>query len=496
MKNVKKKLFFILLLALALRLVFIDASLWLDESAQAIESSRPFAEQLMIREDFQPPLMHYLLHFTIQFGKIFGLERAEWWLRLIPSLIPGLITIWVTFKIGEKLFNKKTAVLAALFVTTSSFHIFFSQELRPYSLPAMWGILTTYQMLMVFKEKETKNLVLFTVFSILGLYSSYLYPFLLASQFLYLLVKKLDFRKIIGMGSVIVFAFLPWLPKFLEQLQTGQELRIQVPGWDQVVSLPQIKSLVIVPFKFVFGLLDLEINLTFTILALALFIPLGFFFWKMIKNKKENNQKIFFYLILFLPLLAAWIISFFVPVLRAKRVLFLLPIFSLLEAYLISINQKKHKNLAKILLSSILVINITSTLAFWKNPLLQREDWRALVTEVEGKFPHNKTIVVFSFKEPYAPWRWYESGKIDTLASGTYYFSELENPQNYFKEVADYDYVLVPDYLRDLTDPNDQILDTLRNLGFEEIGAIDYPNIGFTRIYVKKSANLALESDL
>ena len=479
-----------------MRLVFIDGSLWLDESAQAIESSRPFAEQLMIREDFQPPLMHYLLHFSIQFGKLFGLERAEWWLRLIPSLIPGLITIWATFKIGEKFFNKKTANLAALFVATSSFHIFFSQELRPYSLPAMWGILATYQLLLIFKEKDNKNLILFTVFSILGLYSSYLYPFFLVSQFLYLIFKKLDFKKIFGMGTVIVFAFLPWLPKFLEQLKTGQELRLQVPGWDQVVSLPQVKSLVIVPFKFIFGLLDLETNLPFAVLSLAIFLPLLVLFWKLINNKKEKDQKLFFYLILFLPLITAWLISFLVPVLRAKRVLFLLPIFSLLEAYLISVNQKKHKNLSEILLTSILVINIASTLAYWKNPLLQRENWRALVTEVEEKFPPNKTIIIFSFKEPYAPWRWYESGEIDALASGTYYFAELENPQNYFKVVSDYDYVLVPDYLRDLTDPDDQILATLRNLGFEEIGAIDYPNIGFTRIYVKKSANLALESDL
>lgn len=496
MKIVKKKLLLIFLLAFVLRLVFIDGSLWLDESAQAIESSRPLAQQLMIREDFQPPLMHYILHFSIQFGKIFGLERAEWWLRLVPSLIPGLITIWATFKIGEKFFNKKTASLAALFVATSSFHIFFSQELRPYSLPAMWGLLATLQLLLIFKEKKNKNLIFFTLFSILGLYSSYLYPFLLASHFLYLLVKKLELKKILIMGASIVLAFLPWMPKFLEQLRTGQKLRVQVPGWDQVVSLPQIKSLVIVPFKFVFGLLDLKANLPFAVLTLAVFVPMAILFWKMMQKKKENEKKLFFYIVLFLPLISAWLISFFVPVLRAKRVLFLLPLFSLLEAYLISINQKKHKNLAKILLTSILVVNIASTLAYWKNPLLQREDWRALVNEVETKFPNNKTIIVFSFKEPYAPWRWYQTGNLDTLASGTYYFDELENPQEYFKEVTDYDYVLVPDYLRDLTDPQDNILNTLRNLGFEEIGAIDYPNIGFTRIYVKKSANLALESNL
>jgi uncharacterized membrane protein len=492
---VKKKLFLILILAFILRLPFLNGSLWLDEAAQAIESSRPFAEQLMIREDFQPPLMHYLLHFSIQIGKVFNLERSEWWLRLFPSLIPGIITIWASFKIAQDFFDKKTATLASIFLATSSFHVFFSQELRPYSLPAMWGLLSIYQMLLIFKEKKQKNLVLFTIFSILGLYSSYLYPFLLASQFIYLLARKLELKKIITMAVTIIFSFLPWLPKFWEQLETGQELRLEMPGWDQVVSLPQIKSLVIVPFKFVFGLLDLKANLFYAIASLVIFASLAWLSWKLIQKKKHQKEQLFFATILLLPLIAAWIVSFFVPVLRAKRVLFLLPIFSLLEAFLISTFSKKQKLISQILLFSILLINSISLISYWKNPKLQREDWRSLVREVESKFPANKSIVLFSFKEAFAPWRWYQTGEIDTLSSGEYYFKDLENPAEHFKFVSDYDYVLIPDYLRDLTDPEDQIIKVVEDLGFEGKGVIDYPNIGFTRIYIKNSANLALESD-
>jgi len=91
----------------------------LDEAAQALESSRPLAEQLNIIPDFQPPLLHLITHAAIQ------LSRAEWWLRLIGALIPGLITVFTTYKLGKKLFNRSVGILAGILLTTSSFPIFF-----------------------------------------------------------------------------------------------------------------------------------------------------------------------------------------------------------------------------------------------------------------------------------------------------------------------------------------------------------------------------------
>lgn len=474
-------IYLLLLFALILRIPLLNGSFWLDEAAQFLESARPLSQQLNIVDDFQPPLMHLLTFFSIRVGSLFGLGQNEWFLRLIPSLIPGILTIWALYHLALTITNRRIALLSSLFLATSSFHIFYSQELRPYSLPALWGILATWQMLLMLKNKAKKPFILFIIFSILGLYSSYLYPFLLIGQFVYLLKEKWSFSRILVSVVLITVGFLPWLPKFLEQLQAGQALRQSMPGWSETVSLPIFKTALILPLKFVFGVSDLEMNLSYAFLALIIFAPLAYLLFLSLRKKRKELS--FFFCLLFLPLLLSWLVSFFVPVLQAKRVLFLLPIFSLLEAFLAITFYQKKAHLIKVFVSAILIINLFTTVAYWTKPTLQRENWRALTQEITIKFPKNETAVAFSFNAPFAPWEFYDQAQFKTFSSGVYYLSNLENPAQTFKGLGDYSYVLVFDYLRDLTDPDDLLLKTIRDLGFKEVGVLDYPHIGFVRIY-------------
>jgi len=199
-------IYLILILAFILRLPLLNGSFWLDEAAQFLESARPLAQQFSIKDDFQPPLMHLLTFVSIRFGNLLNLGRTEWWLRLLPSLLPGIFTIYASYRLGLKLANRRVALWASLFLASSSLHIFYSQELRPYSLSAMFGILATWQLLaMLPKPTQTKKIpnkavpkatALFTLFSILGLYSSYLYPFLLIGQLIYLFWQQFPRKKI------------------------------------------------------------------------------------------------------------------------------------------------------------------------------------------------------------------------------------------------------------------------------------------------------------
>lgn len=474
-------IYLILLFALLLRLPLLDASFWLDEAAQYLESARPFSEQLSIREDFQPPLMHLLTFFSIRLGDFFGLGTSEWFIRILPSLLPGLITIYATYKLSLGLkFGGKTALLASLFLSTSSFHIFYSQELRPYSLPAMFALLSTWQLSEMILHRKWSSFW-FVTFSILGLYSSYLYPFLLFGQFAYLLVQKFPIKRLVLSASFIAFSFLPWLPKFIEQLQTGQALRLSMPGWEEVVSLPQLKTAILVPLKFILGVSNLELNSGYLFLISSVLIPSIYLLvnsWR--KNKK---QLIFFICLLALPLLSSWLISFFIPVLQAKRVLFLLPFFSILLSYLIIEFEKSNRHISKILLSTVLIINLFSTYAYWTKPTLQRENWRGLSQEIALKFPAESTALVFAFDQPFAPWRLYDRIGYKTYSSGVFNTANIRNPGEQFKELTKYRYVLLFDYLRDLTDRDDVLVKVILDLGFQEASVLDYPNIGFVRIY-------------
>ena len=150
-------------LALGLRLPFLDGSFWLDEAAQALESTRPWYLQLTIAQDFQPPLLHLIVH-LVQY-----VSHAEWWLRLFGAVIPGLISIYYAIKIAKRYVGFTESIWLGLLLATNSFHVFFSQELRPYALPAAFAS-ASWWVLLQFLEKDKKKFSLaYTLLTLGGL---------------------------------------------------------------------------------------------------------------------------------------------------------------------------------------------------------------------------------------------------------------------------------------------------------------------------------------
>ena len=68
------------------------------------------------------------------------------------------------------------------------------------------------------------------------------------------------------------------------------------------------------------------------------------------------------------------------------------------------------------------------------------------------------------------------------------FWSQINNDQalrTQLKITENYRYLLVFDYLRTLTDPDNKLEPAVENLGFVGRGVIDYPNLGFVRIYTR-----------
>ncbi len=483
----------IILVALLLRLPLLNGSFWLDEAAQALESARPLTQQLNIVNDFQPPLIHVLLHFLLY------VSRTEWWLRLGSALVPGLVSIWGTYEIGKRFFSKQSGLLAALLLATSSFHIFYSQEARPYALPMMFAVLSWLVLLQLIQQKkESWSLrIYFFLSSLLGLYASYIYPFLFLSQmlFVFLFEKKFIKEMFLLVCGVSIF-FLPWLPFFFQQLRAGQDLTVQLPGWSSVVGFSQYKSLVLIADKFVFGVIHVEKSIFFISIFGGLFLAISVFFMRLFSLPRKNLHRyipLVFWLLL--PSLLAWIVSFWIPVLQPKRVLFSLPALELLisAAAFDVFQQSKIKKFtfAVFLLPAVfLFINVYSTFSYYITPKYQREDWRGLHQIILAKYPKN-SVVVFAFPEAFAPWRWYDDGKYPTMTTDT--LSVQENTDlSSLRKVTDYDYVLVFDYLRDLTDPHNRVTSEIEKYGYQEATEINPTTpIGFVRVFAKKSARLS-----
>jgi len=94
-----------------------------------------------------------------------------------------------------------------------------------------------------------------------------------------------------------------------------------------------------------------------------------------------------------------------------------------------------------------------------------------------------ETILLFSYRNPFSPWRWYDQNRYPTLSTGKLYIKNVPQLSERIKEITNYRYVILFDYLKDLTDPDDQLRTELWSLGFHEINTLDYPNIGFIRVF-------------
>ncbi len=488
---------FLLILAFFLRQPLLDGSFWLDEAAQVLESSRPLAEQFNIIPDFQPPLLHLLVHFAL------FISANESWLRLVTAVIPGLVSIWGTYEIGRRLASRNIGLLSALLLATSSFHIFYSQELRPYALPTMWGVLSWLVLIASHQSlaNSFKNFSFvsslrikwfsFTIITILGVYSSYLYPFLILAQILWVVLwHREQLNKLVASLVLTGLSFLPWLPTFAQQLAAGALVRQQLPGWEEVVSIPQLKALPLVFGKFIFGVVNLDLNLSFVVAFSILGGLLAWAGYSLLKSWSKVNKATLYIFILWLvvPLVASWIVSFWIPVVQPKRVLYLLPAFYLSLMTLGSQTQRKWSLGA--LASVLLAINLVTTRQYYLVPQYQRENWKALVHQVETRYPLDKTIAVFTFPEPYAPWRWYADPEMHTLSTGTLNVRDIADLRQTLAPATQYQYIVVFDYLRDLSDPDDRVLEEIEAYGYETIDILDYPNIGFVRIYARPEAAL------
>ncbi len=487
MKKIQQNLIWVvLLLALALRLPYLDGSFWLDEAAQALESARPLSQQLDIIPDFQPPLLHLIVHFSLM------VSQSEWWLRTMAALIPGLLTIAVVYWWGKKLVGRAAALLASLLLATSSLHIFYSQELRPYSLPTFWAVLSWWVLHHAVRavgrtsSSGKKWWIIYTLVSILGVYTSYLYPFLVLAQGLWILLQhRLLLRQLCLSGTVMALSFLPWLPMFRLQLAAGSGVRVDLPGWESVVSLPQLKALPLVLGKFIFGVIDLELNLMFVTLMLILTAMIGWM-WLRARGPDRDQQWSSYWLLAIwwlVPLIGSWLISFWIPVVQPKRLLFLLPAVYLLISSLVIQSRGRVRWLVATLL---LMFNLYGTFAYYGQPALQRENWRAAYQQLIARYPASETIAIFVFPEPFAPWRWYNSAEVASVSTGTLNIDDAQNLDKTIQPVNDYKYVVVFDYLRDLTDPDEQVLEIVEANGFQPVDLLVYPQIGWIRIYSKK----------
>lgn len=460
----------ILCLSIILRLINIGQSLWLDEAAQVIESSRPLSKQLDIAGDFHPPFFHLLLHFWMKMG------TSEIFMRLLTVLI-SVLSIYLLYKISRKLVDRDFALLTSFFLAINPFAVYYSQELRPYpltifvSLIAVWGVVNQSQFFLIL------GLTLF-------LYTTYFTPFFILGLAVYFyLWQRRKFRWFMKNTIISFIFFIPWLPSFLKQLQIGRSLTYSLPGWGEAVSLPVIKAIPLVFAKFFLGRMTIDDKLIYALLILLLIIIFLILTFKAYVNKHFY----FFASLFFLPLISVLVVSVFLPIIEPKRLLFILPFF-----IMIMILGLKQLTLIKQRIVGVILVMISfyGLFSYFTYPRFQREHWREAVSFVENNGDGTQ-IVLFSFPEPFAPYLWYQKDKIDAYGVTSNFVINDSDILRLRNIVSSRKRVYLFQYLSALTDPENKIGKMLEEEGFVRIDTFDFSGVGFVYHYEKISLALA-----
>ena len=175
---------FIIIVGILLRLSYIikPEGLWNDEYVSWMVANTPFADGFwtaVIKQCHMPLYYLYLKPFA---------GFSDLILRL-TSVVPGVLAIPVMYFAGKE-YSKKTGYIAAAVTSVLSFAVYYSQEVRFYSLLLLLSALLLLFTLRAIKEPSKKNLVLFNLTSILVIFTHVLGIIFVCFNYIYFIYKQ------------------------------------------------------------------------------------------------------------------------------------------------------------------------------------------------------------------------------------------------------------------------------------------------------------------
>lgn len=185
---------FILLAAFALRLYRLGiASLWYDETVSTFLARQDLIDLTRhTAGDIHPPLYYYLLHFWIQFA-----GSSEFSFAFV-SLTFGMLLIALVYRVAREWFSAQVALIAAFLVAISPYNLWYSQEVRMYTMGAFLGLASVYFLMRMLTSRLatgdwrliffSRDFISYAIVSALGIYTLYYFAFLIVFEDLFAIV--------------------------------------------------------------------------------------------------------------------------------------------------------------------------------------------------------------------------------------------------------------------------------------------------------------------
>jgi mannosyltransferase len=249
------------------------SSYWLDETITSWVVQGGFGEMLHRAFDHQPMFPTYYV--VAWAAKTLGGQR-EWVLRL-PSLLAMGLGAAVLARLGTRLFDRETGLLAAIVFGVSFQGTYAAVDARPYALAILGLVVATYLLVRWLDTGRPVTAAAYAVAAAFVVYVHYLFAPALLAHALYAFRR----RRSVGTAAMVVLALtflvllLPLVPWFVDTYGNrsilssssgttgriaatlapagivaaitmgaffaGRALRVQIPGWrtgrDEIILL-------------------------------------------------------------------------------------------------------------------------------------------------------------------------------------------------------------------------------------------------------------------
>lgn len=345
-----------LLLGFVLRLYLLgEKNIWWDEGLSVWASRKGFAEiARWTGSDVHPPLYFWLLHLWRWLA-----GDSAWVLRFFSAWI-GVLTIAFLAFVGRKLLGASAGLAAAIFLAVHPFAIWWSQEMRMYTLATFLLLVSTYIAIESVDGLERRNLVLYVLFTLAALHTLYISVFVVLAQDLVMLpwlaLKKkagILWRWVFGQFALALLT-LPWLLYAYSHMRTWSVVSDFTAGkfWELFLTLMTL------------GVSTQIERFRLAVLAWCLLVFILLFSVSVKCFKESCRASVLLMLVVWLlvPPLAVYLLAviphpFYTPKPEARYLLASLPAFVLLVAWgSVSIRKKwAQASIALFIASSVFV---------------------------------------------------------------------------------------------------------------------------------------------
>ncbi len=396
----------IVVLAAVWRLPWLGAqSFWSDEIGTLLTAAKPLAKLLgtIFLFDVNPPLFYVLLHGWLRLG------HDEWIARLWPALC-GIAAVPLLWRFARRYVGPQAAAAATLLLAVWPAHVYYSGELRYQTTTTLLAVLSfsCFADLLAGGHRRAGYLAA----TIVGLYTNYVFLFLVAAQAVMALAST-ERRRLLRAVLVAGMSFIPGLLVLAWQIvqrNWGVKTLVVAPPVERWFDLLSLWTFGGVPWRgtTLFPALDQlhdvslwRYQLAFAALALpvvALLIRGARLAWRSPAGRLTIIWA-------FVPTAAMLALSLFAPVFEVKLLLPTLPAVAVLLGLGVAGPVEQPARRYAIVWNALGVyFLVLATLAVHQqlaDPRYARDDWRGLAHRLSADLAPGDVVLNATFELRY-----------------------------------------------------------------------------------------------